>query len=92
MVALLRRAQHGGSFWVRVSLARTGMWLRSLGLAEQLPVAAPLADAELDARRVRIDTAWGPLEHLRAPVALSNLTVGWKSPPVPLGTHAPEFP
>ena len=91
MVALLRRAQYGGSFWVRVSLARTAMWLRGLGLAEHLPDVTPLGDAELDAMRVRIDTAWGPLEHLRAPVALSNVAVGWRSPPVPLGTHAPEF-
>jgi crotonobetainyl-CoA:carnitine CoA-transferase CaiB-like acyl-CoA transferase len=91
MVALLQRARYGGSFWVRVSLARTSMWLRSLGLAAHLPAVSPPGDAELDAMRNRIDTAWGPLEHLRAPVSLSNAAVGWNSPPVPLGTHTPEF-
>ncbi len=91
MVALLKRAEHGGSYAVRVSLARTGMWLRSLGCTAQLPNATPLADDELDRMRQRIDTAWGPLEHLRAPVALAGVPVDWRLPPVPLGSNAAAF-
>ena len=91
MAALLQRAQHGGSYWVRVSLARTGMWVRSLGHADDFPQTLALADAELGHLRQRIDTAWGPLEHLRPPVTLRGCPVEWRAAPVPLGTHAPGF-
>jgi hypothetical protein len=91
MAALVQRAQHGGSYWVRVSLARTGMWVRSLGHADDFPQTVALADAELGRLRQRIDTAWGPLEHLRPPVTLSGCAVEWRTAPVPLGTHAPGF-
>ncbi|HTO57914.1 MAG TPA: CoA transferase, partial [Pseudomonadales bacterium] len=59
MVALLRRAQFGGSYWVRVSLARTAMWVRGLGVAAALPEPTALDDTELASMRRRIDTAWG---------------------------------
>jgi crotonobetainyl-CoA:carnitine CoA-transferase CaiB-like acyl-CoA transferase len=91
MVALLKRAQVGGSYWVRVSLARTAMWVRSLGLASALPDVAPLDEVELATLRTRVDTAWGPLEHLAPAVSVDGLSVGWRAPPVPLGTHAPSF-
>lgn len=91
LVALLRRAQCGGSYWVRVSLARTGMWVRDLGRADELPEATALSDDELLAMRTRVDTAWGPLHHLRPAVALSGVAVDWRMPPVPLGSHSPAF-
>jgi len=91
MVALLRRAQFGGSYWVRVSLARTAMWVRGLGVAAALPEPVALADAELASMRRQIDTAWGPLEHLQPAVSVDGVSVGWQSPPVPLGTHPPAF-
>ena len=91
MVALLRRAQFGGSYWVRVSLARTAMWVRSLGVAAALPEPVALADTELASMRRQIDTAWGPLEHLQPAVSVDGVAVEWQSPPVPLGTHPPAF-
>ena len=91
LVALLRRAQFGGSFWVRVSLARTAMWVRSLGVSASLPEPAPLDDDELAAMRRRIETEWGPLEHLQPAVSVDGLSVGWRAPPVPLGTHPAAF-
>ena len=91
LVALLRRAQFGGSHWVRVSLARTAMWVRGLGVSATLPEPVALDDAELAAMRRRIDTAWGPLEHLQPAVSIDGLSVGWRAPPVPLGTHPPAF-
>jgi crotonobetainyl-CoA:carnitine CoA-transferase CaiB-like acyl-CoA transferase len=91
MVALQRRARFGGSYWVRVSLARTAMWVRSLGIADALPDIVALDDDELAAMRTRVDTAWGPLDHLAPAVSVDGLSVGWRTPPVPLGTHAPTF-
>jgi crotonobetainyl-CoA:carnitine CoA-transferase CaiB-like acyl-CoA transferase len=91
MVALRERAERGGSYWVRVSLARTAMWLRSLGRADRLPETSALGADELATMRGRVDTTWGPLEYLAPPVELSGVRVEWKTPPVPLGTHSPAF-
>jgi crotonobetainyl-CoA:carnitine CoA-transferase CaiB-like acyl-CoA transferase len=91
LAALLRRAEFGGSYWVRVSLARTGMWIRGLGVRDALSDVTPLADVELAAMREQVDTAWGPLEHLRPPVVLSDCPVGWRNPPMPLGSCPPRF-
>jgi crotonobetainyl-CoA:carnitine CoA-transferase CaiB-like acyl-CoA transferase len=91
LVALRRRAEFGGSYWVRVSLARTAMWIGGLGRGDTLPETTALADPELDALRQRVDTAWGPLDHLRPAVALDGCPVGWRTPPVPLGADEPSF-
>jgi crotonobetainyl-CoA:carnitine CoA-transferase CaiB-like acyl-CoA transferase len=91
LIALERRARLGGSYWVRVSLARTGMWVRGLGLLDALPSTAPATDTESARWRARCDTAWGPLEHLKSPIAFDGELLNWTSPPVPLGTHPPRF-
>jgi crotonobetainyl-CoA:carnitine CoA-transferase CaiB-like acyl-CoA transferase len=91
IVALSRRATDGGSYWVRVSLARTAMWVRSLGLRTQLPSVVPLDEGELSRLRVQVETAWGPLSHVKAPVVIENRDIGWTRPPCPLGTHPPRW-
>ena len=91
IVALRRRAAGGGSYWVRVSLARTGMWVRSLGLRPEPLSIEPLQESELAALRTEVATAWGPLRHLKAPVTLADHDVGWTRPPCPLGTHPPVW-
>jgi crotonobetainyl-CoA:carnitine CoA-transferase CaiB-like acyl-CoA transferase len=91
LIALERRARLGGSYWVRVSLARTGMWIRSLGLLDALPESAALGEDEWARWHGRCDTAWGPLEYLKAPVAFDGEPLDWATPPVPLGTHPPRF-
>jgi crotonobetainyl-CoA:carnitine CoA-transferase CaiB-like acyl-CoA transferase len=90
LVALARRARVGGSYWVRVSLARTGMWIRGLGLRRNLS-ANPLTGDEIAAMQDEKDTPWGPVRYLRPAVTLSASRVGWDLPPVPLGTHPPSF-
>ena len=91
LAALRRRAEHGGSYWVRVSLARTGMWVRSLGLRDGGFDPAPPAEEELERLRIDTDTAWGRLQHLAAPVAIDGVDVGWTRPPCPLGSCAPRW-
>ena len=90
MLALHRRATEGGSYWVRVSLARTGMWYRSLGLRESLEHAA-FEPEEITAMSARTETRWGPVTHLRPVVESSGWDVNWQLPPVPLGTHSAAF-
>ena len=94
MLALARRAQEGGSWLVRVSLARTGRWIVERGLLDR----ATLADVPNDLPVEEINqltgetiTPIGKLRHL-APIAqMSETRAYWARPPVPLGTHPPQW-
>lgn len=89
LTALEQRARQGGSYWVRVSLARTGTWIRHLGLRRSLDAKA-LDASEIGALQETMDSPWGNLSYLRPAVSLGD-TVGWNCPPVPLGSHPPAF-
>ncbi len=87
--ALLRQAHEGGSWHVRVSLARTGLWLRSLPrVADGFSVAMPAPDEYLETSA----SGWGELRALRHAAALSDTPAGWARPAMPPGTHAPQWP
>ena len=95
MVALARRAEEGGSWLVRISLAQVGKWLADLG---EVPEAAlkdipdDFTPAEIERWSTTSQTPSGPLRHL-APVAQLSETPGvWARPSVPLGHHKPVWP
>lgn len=90
LIALRRRALYGGSYLVRVSLAQTAMWIRSLGLAgeERLTQARALSDGEIASWSMRSETGFGAMTHLRPPVTLSATPSRWRRGVVPLGTDA----
>jgi crotonobetainyl-CoA:carnitine CoA-transferase CaiB-like acyl-CoA transferase len=89
MAALDRRATEGGSYHVKVSLARTSMWVQSLGLAA-LP-ASPCSIDDLSPDLQTRSSPFGMLEQL-APVArLSATPAHWSLPPAPLGSDAPVW-
>ncbi len=90
LAALERRARTGGSYWVRVSLARTGMWVRSLGERDRFK-ARPPEEKEIEAYSARMDSAWGPLSYLRPALEAEGLDIGWKRPPSPLGADKARF-
>ena len=90
MVALRRRAVEGGRWRVRVSLTRTAMWVRGLGLRTGAAVE-PFSSDELAGWSIREDGGWGPVNFLRPPVRLGRTPAVWALPSVPLGTHAPIF-
>ncbi len=90
LVALHRRARLGGSYWVRVSLARTGMWVRALGQRRSVAARA-ITPAEIEPMRGSMDTAWSRCRYLCPAVRIDGLAVEWREPPVPLGTHAAAF-
>ena len=95
MVALDRRTRIGGSWLVRVSLARVGHWIRLHGLlAEHEYGRQPgeLADDELSRLLTQTDTAIGRLTHLAPVVRMSETPPRWVRPPVPLGSHPPVWP
>ncbi len=91
MCALARRAREGGSWHVRVSLARTAQWI--LSLPRTAPGATPggLDPAVLQAHQIEMDTAWGRLVRLGPILRMSETPPRWASPPVPLGQHAPSW-
>ncbi|MBK8765256.1 MAG: CoA transferase [Burkholderiaceae bacterium] len=87
--ALLRQAREGGSWHVRVALARTGLWLRSLGrVPDGLAVARPDAKAFLQIS----DSGFGRLAALPHAAQFSMTPAGWSRPSMPPGTHPPHWP
>jgi hypothetical protein len=95
MVALARRAQEGGSWLVRASLAQTGRWLVGRGQVpegELTDVAADFSPAEIERWTITSDTPLGRLHHLKPVLQLSETPPHWDRPTVPGGTHKPVWP
>jgi len=88
MVALARRAREGGSWLVRVGLARTGKWVVDRGTVDAGAAQAPEpAGLVMETR-----SPAGLIAHLKPVVRLSETPARWERPPVPLGYHRPEWP
>jgi crotonobetainyl-CoA:carnitine CoA-transferase CaiB-like acyl-CoA transferase len=95
MMALARRAEEGGSWLVRISLAQVGKWLVDLGevpSGELKDVPAEFAPGELTGWSMVSQTPSGPLRHLRPVAQLSETPARWARPSVPLGYHKPVWP
>lgn len=92
IAALHRRQTEGGSWLVRVGLAPTAQWIRSLGRLEDGlsmpdPTQADVADLLED-----VDSGFGRLTQVREAARLSETPMRWDRPSVPLGTHPAEWP
>src|SRR5215475_1772838 len=95
MVALARRAQEGGSWLVRISLAQVGKWLVDLGEVPEAAlknVPAEFGEDELERWSTTSETPSGRLRHLKPVVQLSETPARWARPSVPLGYHKPVWP
>ncbi len=95
MVALVRRAEVGGSWLVRVALARVGRWIVDRGvLRDEVWRGVPdeLPPEELAPLLAEMDAPDGRIRYLRPVVQLSETPPHWSRPPVPLGYHRPEWP
>ena len=58
----------GGSYWVRVSLCRTAMWVQDLGRVNQSDIPNPISQEEREPFMMECDSPYGKLKHV-APVA-----------------------
>ncbi len=87
--ALLRQRAEGGSWHVRVSLARTALWLRSLG---RVPDGFGAAPADFDGLMQTQPSGWGELSAIRHAATLSHTPVGPGRPSMPPGSHALAWP
>ena len=95
LIALARRMQEGGSWLVRVSLARTGKWITDLGMLEREAIAnvpAELPQEELERLTTEIDAPIGRVRHLKPVLQMSETAPYWARPPVAPGYHQAEWP
>lgn len=90
LTALHRRATEGGSYEVRVSLARTAAWLLDLPRIDGAPTGF---DAGYLAPYMQeTATANGSIGHLGPVLRMSETPTRWARPTAPLGAHPPEWP
>ena len=73
MAALLRRAEEGGSYHVKLFLTRSAMWVQSLGFLDT-SAQQPLAETDrYPAKRTTVRSVYGDISYLQAPLTFSNL-------------------
>ena len=91
-VALGRRAREGGSWLVRVSLARVGQWIVDRGTARGFQgLAEDLPADELAPLMAEMDAPDGRIRYLKPVIGLSETPPYFGRPPVPLGYHQPAW-
>jgi crotonobetainyl-CoA:carnitine CoA-transferase CaiB-like acyl-CoA transferase len=91
MCALARRATEGGSWQVRVSLARTAMWIMSLPCTAPDAIAAGLDALAIAPWIIEMNSAWGPMSRLGPIARMSETPPRWDIPPAPLGSDPPSW-
>ncbi|HEY5067190.1 MAG TPA: CoA transferase [Xanthobacteraceae bacterium] len=91
MTALRRRAERGGSWHVRCSLAQTGFWLRSLGRIDGMSCPNPRS-ADVRDLLEELPSGFGRLTTVRHAATMNETPPRWTRQSVPLGTHAPVWP
>ena len=92
MLALARKAETGGSWHVRVSLARTAHWLMQLGRLENGFSGPDPKQDQIADLLAEMDTPQGRLTYVTHAGILSDTPAHWSRPPVPLGASAPLWP
>ena len=95
IVALGRRAREGGSWRVRVSLARTGKWIVDRGLLDADVIAdvpKELPEDEIARLTMHTPSSLGSIRHLSPVARMSETAPHWSRPPVPLGHDVPVWP
>ena len=95
MAALARRATEGGSWQVRVSLARVGEWITDMGLIDAAEVAkTPKELPESDIERLcgEYDTAIGRVRYVKPVIRLSHTPPFLERPSVPMGSDPARWP
>ena len=89
LAALLRRQREGGGWHVHVSLARTSMWVRSLGLQDH--PANPIRAEDMRPALETRDSPFGELQQVPPVAGFSDTSAHWALPPQPLGASAPVW-
>lgn len=88
MAALRRRAVEGGNWHVRVSLARTGLWLRELNRIDGFACPEPATDDLLETTA----SGFGRMTAVRHAARMAETPTRWVRSAVALGTDPPVWP
>ena len=91
LLALARRAREGGSYHVRVSLCRSGMYIYKQGHVQYSDPNLGLTAAELNAIRIESTGGHGALKHLGPVLKMSETKPYWDKPSPVLGANKPEW-
>ncbi|HLF75888.1 MAG TPA: CoA transferase [Dehalococcoidia bacterium] len=94
MVALGRRAREGGSYLVRVSLAKTGRWItrhQHVSPEERASVPSELPRERLEELMISSETPFGRIRHLGPVAQMSETPARWQRPTVPPNHDRPEW-
>lgn len=91
LLALLRRAREGGSYHVRVSLCRSGMYLHDLGRVDFPRPDMDLEPEELQALMKVTETSFGTVRHLAPVLQLSETPPYWDKPTPVRGSARAEW-
>ncbi|PXW24227.1 CoA transferase [Paraburkholderia caballeronis] len=91
MVALARRAQEGGSWHVRVSLAQTGRWLQTMGQIEDGWRAPDVGLTDVADCIEQTASPFGTVRAIGPAERLSLTPAFYARPPVPVGTDAARW-
>ncbi|MFD0889492.1 carnitine dehydratase, partial [Streptosporangium algeriense] len=86
------RSREGGSWRVEVSLARTALWLDSLGRVEAKDAEEGGAGGpEIADLLSEMDSPFGRLTYVRAPGSIDGARPYWAGPPPMQGEHPPVW-
>jgi crotonobetainyl-CoA:carnitine CoA-transferase CaiB-like acyl-CoA transferase len=92
LAALIRRAEEGGSYQVRVSLCRTAMLLLEQGLNDVGADSFQVPSVILARYMQETASPIGRLHYLGPVLRYSETPSRWDLPPAPLGAHVPRWP
>jgi crotonobetainyl-CoA:carnitine CoA-transferase CaiB-like acyl-CoA transferase len=92
MMAKARQSREGGSWHVRVSLARTGHWLWNLGRVADGFKTADLKGDAVAPFMEDLPSGFGALRSVSHSAMLSKTPAFWARPAMPLGSHPPQWP
>jgi crotonobetainyl-CoA:carnitine CoA-transferase CaiB-like acyl-CoA transferase len=92
MMAKARQSQEGGSWHVRVSLARTGRWIWNLGRVVDGLKTEDLKGEAIKPFSEAVPSGFGSLQAIRHAAQLSRTPALWSRPAMPLGSHPPQWP
>jgi len=90
MIALLRQRNEGGSWLVRVSLAQTGQWLKSLGRLDEVN-SKDIPESEVTDYLQETSSPFGKVSFTKPAAQLSETPAYWSLPPSPFGTFEPRW-
>jgi crotonobetainyl-CoA:carnitine CoA-transferase CaiB-like acyl-CoA transferase len=88
-VALARQATEGGSWHVRISLARTAQWLRAMG---QIANGFTGSAANPNHMAQEYPSGFGQLKAMPHAAQFSRTPAGWSLQSMPPGSHPPVWP